>query len=184
MTTLKQLTGPARYLAGNRCMSRPVVAMYATTKSQIQTSAAIENVIDGIIRNVAAISSGAALVACKAATHLAAAEADWLQPSGLDGSFYVQPAGKTVYYVLCVNAAGTVVVVQGTYDGQPLVSGGSGLGAEGSGSIPDIPNSLAPFGLIKIVTGSATFTVGTTLFDAANQTSTFYDIANLPAVAP
>lgn len=178
MTTLKQLTGPVRHLVGNRCLSRPVLAI-GTTKSAFNTTAAAEYVIDGIIRNKAAMTSEA-LVALKASTHLPAALADWRQPSGADGSFYVQPANKTVYYVLCLNAAGTAVVVQGTYDGQPLQGGY----AEGDGSVPMIPDGVAPFGLIKVVTGATTFTVGTTLFDAANVTTTFYDIASLPASNP
>jgi hypothetical protein len=178
MTTLKQLTGPARYVAGNFNATRGVVAI-GTNKARINTTAAITPVIDGIMRTKAALTSDA-LVACVAATHLATAEANWTQPSGNSG-FYVQPAGTTVYYVLCINAAGTTCTVQGTYDGQPIANG-SGY-SEGSGGVPDIPNSLCPWGMVKVVAAAA-FTPTTTEFDAANITSTFYDIANLPATAP
>ena len=47
------------------------------------------------------------LVATVAATHLPASQAAWLQPSGLS-DFYTQPASTTVYYVLTLNAAGTM----------------------------------------------------------------------------
>jgi hypothetical protein len=180
MTTLKQATGPNRYLIGNRNDTRGIVAI-GTNKARINTTAAITPVINGLMYTKAAMTSDA-LVACKAATHLATAEANWLQPSGLDGAFYTQPANTTVYYVLCINAGGTTCTVQGTYDGQ-AISNGSGY-SEGSGGVPDIPNSLAPWGMVKVVTGATTFVPATTEFDAASVTSTFYDIANLPASAP
>jgi len=179
MTTLKQLSGPARYIAGNRNVTRGIVAI-GTNKARINTTAAITPVIDGLMRTKAALTSDA-LVACVAATHLAAAEANWQQPSGTVG-FYTQPASTTVYYVLCINAGGTTCTVQGTYDGQAIANG-SGY-SEGSGGVPDIPNSLAPWGMVKVVTGATTFVPTTTEFDAASVTSTFYDLSNLPATAP
>lgn len=179
MSSLKQVSSqPVRHLLGNRCNSRPILAI-GTSKAAINTTAAAEFVIDGIIRNKAAITSGA-LVAL-AASHLPTAGAAYLQPSGLAG-FYTQPASTTVYYVLALNAAGTQVVVQGTYDGQPIANG-AGY-AEGDGNVPPLPDGVAPFGMIKVVTGATTFVPATTEFDAANVTSTFYDLACLPAANP
>lgn len=179
MTTLKQATGPSRYLIGNHNTTRGIFAI-GTSKAAINTTAAITPVIDGVMRTKAAVTS-TALVAAVGATHLSTAEANWTQPSGHPG-FYTQPASTTVYYVVCINAAGTVVVVQGTYAGQPIAS--SGGYAQGSGGVPNIPASLCPFGMIKIVTGATTFVPATTEFDAANVTATFYDLANLPSTAP
>lgn len=180
MSSLKQVTSaPVRHALGNRCMTRPILAI-GTSKAAFNTGAAAVNSIDGIIRNLGAQTS-TALVATVAATHLPAAEAGWLQPSGRSG-FYTQPASTTVYYVLTVNAAQTVTVVQGTYDGQPIANS-SGY-AEGDGNVPAIPAGLAPFGMIKVVTGATTFVPATTEFDAANVTSTFYDLACLPAANP
>lgn len=179
MSSLKQVSSqPVRHLLGNRCLSRPIVAI-GTTKSAFNTSAAAECTIDGIIYNLTAQTS-TALVAL-AASHLPAAGAAYLQPSGLAG-FYTQPANTTVYYVLAINAASTVVVVQGTYDGQPIANG-AGY-AEGDGNVPPLPDGVAPFGMIKVVTGATTFVPATTLFDAANVTSTFYTLACLPAANP
>lgn len=180
MSSLKQISSaPVRSVLGNRCMSRPIVAI-GTTKSAINTTAAAEFTIDGIIYNKAAMTSEA-LVATVAATHLPASQAAWLQPSGLSG-FYTQPASTTVYYVLTLNAAGTMTVVQGTYDGQPIANG-AGY-AEGDGSVPALPEGVAPFGMVKVVTGATTFVPATTLFDAANVTATFYTLACLPAANP
>lgn len=179
MSSLKQVSSqPVRHLLGNRCNSRPILAI-GTSKAAINTSAAAECTIDGIIYNLGAQTS-TALVAT-AASHLPTSEAGYLQPSGRTG-FYTQPASTTVYYVVTINAASTVTVVQGTYDGQPIANG-AGY-AEGDGNVPPLPAGVAPFGMIKVVTGATTFVPATTEFDAANVTSTFYTLSCLPSANP
>ena len=79
----------------------------------------------------------------------------------------VVPISTTAYFVLSLDASGNVTVNQGT------------------GALPDVADSLTPFGIIKVVTnGSTTFTPGTTATNAAGVTVTFYDVSLLPATAP
>lgn len=88
-------------------------------------------------------------------------------------STYVQPTNTTAYYVVCLNAAGALSVVQGSYAGQNL-----GGGAIGDGSIPDVPSTVCAIGVFKLITTTAAFTIGTTaITSAAVGTATFYDIS-------
>ena len=99
---------------------------------------------------------------------------------------YVQPAGTTVYYVVGLNAAGTVSVTQGSYAGQPIAAvSGVTQATTGVGGLPVVPAGVAPIGMFRVVTaGVATFTAGTTNWNATNVTPTFYDLSVLPSVAP
>jgi len=95
---------------------------------------------------------------------------------------YVQPINTTVIYVLALNAAGTVAVVQGTYAGQQITYG-SDLSkiVTAGGGVPNLPAGYTAIGAIKVVTnGVATFTAGTTALDAAGLTVTYSDLALLP----
>lgn len=96
---------------------------------------------------------------------------------------YVQPILTTAYYVMGRNAAGTVCCVQGSYVGQPIATAnGTVIGA---GGLPTMPAGFAPIGFFKVVlTGAATFTPGTTLWNAAGVAATFTDVSVLPTVAP
>jgi hypothetical protein len=159
---------------GTIVLSRAVLAI-GTVKSGFNTTNALIYAIDGVIRSLAAQTSTAL--------------------TALADAFYVQPANTTVYYTLAVNAAGTVRCIQGDFAGRQKFVGG--VEVRGDGNIPDVPDlSVAstdangvqtlsdqwcPFGVIKVVTGATTFTPGTTLFDAANVTTTFFDVAFLPA---
>jgi len=93
----------------------------------------------------------------------------WVQPQGVPG-FYVQPASTTVYYVIGAIAAGTVKVVQGTYDNQDITLA-SGYVGKGKSVIPDAPDGFVPVAVIKVASGSSTFTVGTTSLGTGGQTS-------------
>ena len=87
--------------------------------------------------------------------------------------------GTTVYYVIGLNAAGTVCSVQGgyagqsiTYNSQPYVS---------NGGMPIMPEGYTPIGIIKIApTVAATFDPGTTALDAANVNATYFNVSTLP----
>lgn len=147
----------------------------------VRTTAAIVSQIGGVTRSRAALA-GQSL----APTHDVFGSANT--------SRYTQPNATTVYYVLGVDAAGAVSVVQGTFLGQNLVPPAtSGLGAiaqagtsfVGDGSIPDLPAGFAPFGLLKAVTGGAsTFNPGVTGLDAAGLALTFWDIGLIPEGRP
>ena len=159
-----------RSLLGNRTLSRAILAINAGGAATIKTTNAIDYCLDGIIRNKAALSAQALTV-------------DAAQQALVTGfsAFQVQPAGKTAYYVLVLDSAGNVRCIQGSWSGMSVdpfkVPKPASL-------IPDIGPSYTPFGLLKVVTGSAAFTPGTTALDASNITFTFYDISVLPATAP
>ena len=147
------------------------------TASAITTGNAIGYAIGGVIRTLAA-QTNTALSALVQADFLTApqiaAGQEYRQPSGSFG-FYVQPASTTVYYVLCVNAAGTVRVVQGTYDGQPISYQGTSM--VGKSVIPDIPDAFVAFAVLKVISGGSTFTPATT---ALTSIGTFIDVNVLP----
>lgn len=152
--------GVLRALLGNRNHGRGAIVIGATAAA-VTTSAAFVFTIGGVVYSRAAMTNEA-LVALPGT-----------------GPFRVQPPNTTVYYTLGVNAAGTVHVVQGRFEGERFISP-TGLSVVGDGTVPSLPDTHAPFALIKVVTGSASFTPGTTALNAANLTSTLWDIATLP----
>jgi hypothetical protein len=164
-----------------------VLAINAASAATVKTTGAIVNAVDGIIRSKAALSAQA--LSALAAADLPSSGSGYVQPAGITG-FYVQPAQTTAYYVLVMNAAQTVKVVQGTWrktgvnaaipDFQPIITP-NGISVVGDGNVPDVPDGVVPFGMIKVACGSAAFTPATTALDAANITFTFYDLMCLPA---
>lgn len=173
MAKLNDLTHEAtRELSGTRSTNKAGLAI-GTVKSGIDTANTLQYCINGIAYTKAAVTS-TALVAAPGSR-----------------SFVDIPAGKTCYIVMCINAAGTIYAVQGEYAGQLFVSQTNAPTVDaycsriGVLSVPDTPNDLAPFGLIKVVNGSGSvFTIGTTLFDAASITTTFTDLQVEPATNP
>ena len=95
----------------------------------------------------------------------------------------MQPVLTTAYYVIALDAAGTVAVVQGSYAGQAITFANDlSKVLIGTGAIPDEPAGYTAIGVIKVaLAGAATFTPGTTALDAANVTATYFDVAILPA---
>lgn len=166
---------------GTFTISAHVLAINAAAAATIRTTGAIVSQIDGVTRSRAALAAQSIVPTHNIFGDVAAGAR-------------VQPASTTVYYVLGVNAAGAVAVVQGTYSGEmfaPAPTSGIGLFSNGgtqmsgTGEIPSLPAGHAPFGLIKVVTnGSTTFTPGTTALDAAGLTVSFFDIGLIPAVRP
>lgn len=173
MAKLNDLNHEAgRELIGARSTNKAGLAI-GTVKSGIDTANTLQYCINGIAYTKAAVTS-TALVAAPGSR-----------------SFVVIPAGKTCYIVMCINAAGTIYAVQGEYTGQLFVSQTNAPTVDaycsrvGVLNVPDTPNDLAPFGLIKVVNGSGSdFTIGTTLFDAASITTTFTDLHVMPATNP
>lgn len=99
-------------------------------------------------------------------------------------TYYSIPVSQTVYFTLCVSAAGTFYAIQGTYAGQ-VISRPDGRNQIGDGSIPDIVlEGYAPFAVIKVVNGvTAVFIPATTNWDATNVTSSAAPISVLPSGA-
>lgn len=75
-----------------------------------------------------------------------------------------QADGTTCWYLICINAAGTVSSVKGTDDGD----------------IPEPTSGTCPIGAIKVVTDGGTFTAGTTDLGDAAVTDTYYDFMHVP----
>lgn len=169
--------GIIRKALGNVALTKGVLAINAATAATVKTTNAISYALNGVLYSKAALAAQSIAV-----THDA-----WGAPvSAAAFPAYVLPAGKTMYLLLSLNAAGTVAVSQGTYDGQ-AVAHGTDLSKVlvGNGAIPQEPEGYTAFGLIKVTTaGAATFTPGTTALDAANVTASYFDLLYVPAVAP
>lgn len=146
-------------LLGNRNYGRAAIAIGATASAITST-------------NATTVSIGGVMYARAAFTNQALVSGG--EP------FRVQPANSTCYYAIGVNAAGEVRVIQGRREGEAFVTP-TGLSVVGDGTVPALPDTMAPIGLLKVVTGAATFTPGTTALNAANVTSTLWDVAVLPA---
>lgn len=179
MPRLSDVSSAVRSLLGNASLAKGILAINAGGAATIKTTNALLFTVDGIQYTKAALAAQAITP-----TH------NWLRQAG---GAYVQPANTSVYYTLGVNAAGTIAVVQGSYAGQTFgtdptvgVGSGSNMGTSfrGSGDIPDVPDGYTAFGLLKVVTGAATFTPGTTALDAANVTVSYFDVCLLPSVNP
>lgn len=87
------------------------------------------------------------------------------------GDTEVQAVSTTCFYLISVNSSGVENTVKGKDDETTY--------------LPALPDTECLIGIIKIVTNSSTtFTIGTTDFDAAGITDTFYDYTHAPVTAP
>ncbi len=157
---------------GGMCLTKGALAINAAGATTVKTTNALVYGVAGVLYTKAALANQAITV-----TH----RFDGKPVSAADAA-YVQPINKTALYVLALNAAGTVAVIQGTYAGQQVTYGSdlSKVVTAGYG-VPTLPAGYTPIGAIKVATdGSATFTAGTTALDAAGVTATYFDLALLP----
>ena len=163
-----------RRLLGNQCLSKVTLAINAGSAATIKTTGATIFSIDGVLYTKAAL-----LAQSFAVTHNACGEA----VGGDQPPAYVQPVLTTVFYLVCLNAAGTVAIVQGSYEGQSIAYPNDlSKVLTGKGGRPKEPEGYTAIGVVKIaLAGAATFTPGTTALDAANVTATYYDVSRLPA---
>lgn len=136
-----------RNILGTMCFSKGGAAI-GTTKSKVKLAAAVNYSIGGKMYT-------------KAITD------DLWTLSGT-----TIPLLGTGRWLLCLNAAGTASVIQGTASAYPA-------------SVPVDSNgapTVCPIAEVKVVcAGSATFVPGTTLLDATNVTATFTDLSLVPA---
>lgn len=158
---------------GNRCLSKITLAINAASAATVKSTGATIFSILGVLYTKAALAAQSIAVTHGFEGNLVAA----------GPAAYVQPAETTVIYVLALNAAGTVAVVQGTYDGQSVTYPADlSKIITGNGAVPTEPDGYTAIGALKVETAAATtFTPGTTLLDAAGVTVTYFDIAALPA---
>jgi hypothetical protein len=165
------LDASIRAMFNNRCATLATLAINAGGAATVRTTGTLTYVVDGVFKTKAALTAQSIAV-----THRFNGDA----VTAADPA-YVQPANTTVIYILALNAAGTVAVVQGSYAGQTIAfSRDLSKVLTGQGGVPDLPDGYVPFGAIKVVLGATTFTPGTTLLDAANVTATYFDLAHLP----
>lgn len=177
MASLRDITnGIVRKALGNANLSKAILAINAASAATVKTTGALAYVIDGILLSKAALAAQAITI-----TH----DKDGNPVGGANLSKFVQPINTTVYYLLCVNSAGTIATVQGTYAGQSLAYPDLQRIATGTGDVPPEPAGYTAFGLIKVTTnGVATFDPATTALDAAGLTVTFFDLEYVPSANP
>lgn len=173
MSDLSKLTARDLLNAiGTRCMTKITLAINAAGAATVKSTGAINYTIGGVFYTVAALAAKAMTI-----TH----RADGSAVTTADPA-YVQPAETTVVYVLAVNSAGTVAVVQGSYAGQSITyKVDKSKVLTGTGGLPALPAGYCPIGAVKVKTAAATtFTPATTALDAAGLTVTFTDLSQLP----
>lgn len=164
-----------RSLIANVCLSKATLAINAASAATFKTTGTTTYTVDGVLYTKAALSAQA----------FSADATVQARVSGQSG-FYVQPVSSTVYYVVVLDAAGTVKVIQGIYNGytgpgpNPIV-GDAGMNF----GVPEDIGDYSPLGIIKVTTnGATTFTPGTTALDAAGLTVTYTDVCMLPSANP
>lgn len=173
MALARHLNTAQDRLQANQCLGN-VAAVIGATTTAVTTSGTPSISVGGLLTALTAqtnlaLSALAGSDLPNVSINGASVTNPWVQPRGVAG-FYVQPANTTVYYVLGVTAGGTWKVVQGTYDGQDLTNA-SGYVGKGASVIPDVPDGFVPVAVIKVASGGATFTVGTTSLGTGGQTS-------------
>lgn len=172
MSTLKsQQSVDLRKLIGNRTYVKATLAINAGSAATIKNTGAIIYSVDGIMYTKAALSAQAITI-----THDQFGRSVATTPSIAK---YTQPILTTVYYIVALNAGGTVAVVQGGYAGQALTVNNQAYVSDGS--MPVCPDDYTPVGVLKVAcTVAATFNPATTALDATNVTVTYFDVSTLP----
>ena len=158
-TSLAATNTVIRNTTANRCFGKAGLAIHGANVENVQTVAAVDYSIAGVLYQLA-ITAEIDLSACDFITETAGADTVSAQAKNTDRA-----------YLLVLNAAGTVKVIQGT-----------AVATAGTCVVPGCPDGYAPLGVIKVANGnSATFTLGTTGLDAAGVTDTYYDVSLAPA---
>ena len=96
---------------------------------------------------------------------------------GVNGGFTGGVNGSTRLFLLCLSTAGAVSIVPGgIVDTADLAAGRVAL------QFPDAPLNCAVFGALRVaLTANTTFVPGTTALAATGVTSTFLNLATVPA---
>jgi hypothetical protein len=108
-------------------------------------------------------------LAIQAAIDLSAA--DVIDSNGDTDTLTAQVTATDRIYLLVVNAAGTIKVIQGT-----------AVATAATCVCPTCPEGYAPFGAIKVANASGSdFTLGTTSLATASVTDSYFDLSMVPA---
>lgn len=174
MSRLSSLASASlRKVLGNRCLTKAVLARDADTATTVQTTNATTYSVNGVLYSKAALNNQSVVVTHRHdGTPVTAA-----QPQ------FVQPVGTKVKYVVALDAAGNVAIVQGSFAGQVIRDPANlALVITGDGDIPEEPEGYTAIGYFEVaLANAATFTPGTTALNATDVTSTFFDVSVLPA---
>lgn len=158
-TSLAATTTVIRNTTANRCFGKAGLAIHGANVENVQTVAAVDYAIAGVLYQLA-ITAEIDLSALDFITETAGSDTVSAQAKNTDRA-----------YLLVLNSAGTVKVIQGT-----------AVATGGTCTCPGCPDGYAPFGVIKVVNGNtATFTLGTTNLTAAAVTATYFDVSLAPA---
>lgn len=155
----------------NMNFTKGVLAINAASAPTVKTTNALTYSVNGVLYTKTALAAQSIAV-----TH----RYDGSAVSTANPA-YTQPISSSVVYLVCLNAAGTVAVVQGTYAGQ-TVTDANNLSkiVTGTGAAPVEPDGYTCIGTITVETNaSATFIPGTTALDAAGVTATYADVSVL-----
>ena len=144
-------------LLGSRCYGKAGLAIDAAPQD-VETTAAVDYSIDGVMYTLA----------ITAAIDLSATPV--INEAGATVTMTAQATATDRAYLLVVDAAGTIKVVQGT----AVATGATCY-------CPTCPEGYAPFGAVKVANASGSdFTFGTTSLATANVTDTYYDLSLAP----
>lgn len=143
-----------------------------TTTGTIKTTVAVPYALDGrfysksITDNIALSYSGPTVYQ---------AAAGGVQ--SVTGNFSGGVNGSTRIYGLFLDASGNVSVIPGAIvDSGELAAGRAAL------AFPDAPAGVCPFGAMRVaLTAGTQFILGTTASNASGVTTTFYNLADIPA---
>ena len=143
-----------------------------TTAGTIKTTVAINFLIDGQFYSKA-ITDNIAISYSGPSVYQAAAGG----VGGMNGGFVGGVNGSTRLYLLCLSAAGAVSIVPGAIvDSAELAAGRVSL------QFPDCPNGASVFGALRVaLTAGTSFVPGTTALAATGVTSSFLNLADVPA---
>jgi hypothetical protein len=141
--------------SGSFSLTKAGLAIGSTT-SQLSTAASTTHVIDGVFKTAKGATADFAL-------------------SAATGFTITTPitAGNKCCLGVWLDSSGNFKITQG-----PLTPFSA---STDKAAPPPNPGGMAPVGVVVVQANSATFTPGTTAFNAATATVTYYDVMSIPA---
>ncbi|MGB4967292.1 MAG: hypothetical protein WBO35_03775 [Candidatus Saccharimonadales bacterium] len=148
-----------RILLANRALTKAGLADHATAHEDVLTANAVTYTLDGVFYSKAAVAQ------------IDLSTLAVLDETGSVKSIVAQAIGATRVYLLALDSAGVVKIVQAA-DVATTTS---------SSNVPGCPRGYAPFGAVKIVNASAAaFIFGTTSKTAVGITASYFDVSLAP----
>ena len=183
MNRLDDINSAAGRALGTCSLNSAGLAINAGGAATFKTTATLNYAIDGVFYSKAAFTAQA-----------------------FPATTYTVKQGYAAFFLVYVNAAGTVGVAQGVPfaqetdpadgvtknrayrvvpsnlpGGASTIEKGGYLRLHNSPLIPDLPAGCAPVGVIKVTANSADFVPGTTALDNAGLTVTYTNLSYIPA---